>query len=548
VALYFSLIIAMFVTMALIPPLMRTAERFQFVDIPNERKVHTGAIPRVGGIAMVTGAVLPIILWLSASQPVVALLIGCGIILAFGTWDDRNDLDYRIKFLGQFLAIGVVVFYGGVRVESTPFAGIDPSALYISIPLTIFFLLGVTNAINLSDGLDGLAGGTSLLTLGMIAVLGYMAGDGTVVLIALAIVGSILGFLRFNTHPARIFMGDGGSQFLGFSVAVLAIMLTQNPEAAYSPALPLLLLGLPILDTVVVMTQRIAEKRSPFSADKNHLHHRLLRLGLDHYEAVSAIYITQAFFVLLAYYLRFESDLLVVFVYGAFSLGIVGFLYLAEKSHWRVRGADDTASGKIDSPVGKPAAISSRLRRRLWRGAALSVTATLFLYFLAGAFFTEQVYLDIAVLAAAIAGLLVVSIVRNWHSPLNWLERACLYVVGTYLVYLIQVAPGNLESYEFHTAAYFLILTIGLLVGLRFSTHRQFEITTLDFLVIFIAFVVPSIPGSFFNNAQVGELIAKLIVMFYAIELVLVFLDRHWNILRFFMLGLLGVLGLRGMM
>ena len=152
-------------------------------------------------------------------------------------------------------------------------------------------LVGITNAINLSDGLDGLAGGVTFLSLAAIAVLTYIAVDaGFMLLATMSIMGSILGFLRFNTFPARIFMGDGGSQFLGFSAGVLAILLTQSSNTALSPALPLLILGLPILDTLMVMGERIYEGRSPFVADRKHIHHRLLALGFHHYEAVVTIY------------------------------------------------------------------------------------------------------------------------------------------------------------------------------------------------------------------------------------------------------------------
>jgi hypothetical protein len=168
--------------------------------------------------------------------------------------------------------------------------------------------------------------------------------------VSIILAGSLLGFLRFNTYPARIFMGDGGSQFLGFTVAVLAILITQHESLPISAALPLLLLGLPILDTLSVMAQRLAEGRSPFAADKNHVHHRLLALGFAHYEAVFIIYLTQACLFVFAWYLRYTSDVAIVAVFAGFAVVTLGLLHLGAKYGWRWRmgpaGAETDGSAR----------------------------------------------------------------------------------------------------------------------------------------------------------------------------------------------------------
>src|SRR5438874_10204606 len=294
--------------MVLIPPLGGMAEWLHVVDGPAARKVHGTPVPRLGGVAMAIGAVLPPIMWATMDSRMVGFLCGVAVILFFGLWDDIKGIDYRLKFLGQIIAVLIVVLYGRMVIRYVPFLGLEPLPDYVALPLTVFALVGVTNAINLADGLDGLAGGITLLSLGMIAILAHPSGDVRVLLATIAVIGSIVGFLRFNTYPARIFMGDGGSQFLGFCAGVLAVMLTQNVNTALSPALPLLILGLPILDTLLVMGERLYEGRSPFVADRKHIHHRLLALGFDHYEAVIAIYVLQSVLIVGAYFLRFESD------------------------------------------------------------------------------------------------------------------------------------------------------------------------------------------------------------------------------------------------
>ncbi len=334
---FFAFIVAMFIAMVLIPPLMRSARRYAFVDLPSERKVHDVPTPRIGGLAMVAGAVTPILLWVEPNRQVLGLLYGVAVLLIFGLWDDRSSLDYRLKFAGQLIAVSIAVFYGDIVIRFVPFAGVDPIPESVSIPLTIFALLGITNAINLSDGLDGLAGGTTLLSIGTLSLLAYLAGDGTLFVLSMAVMGSIIGFLRYNTYPAQVFMGDAGSQFLGFSVGVLVIILTQRSSVVLSPSMPLLLLGLPLIDTFLVMGQRVIERRSPFKPDRNHVHHKLLQLGLDHYESVITVYTLQAALVTMAFLFRYQSDLLNVGVFAAVLFGLAVVFTVASNRSWRVR-------------------------------------------------------------------------------------------------------------------------------------------------------------------------------------------------------------------
>jgi UDP-GlcNAc:undecaprenyl-phosphate GlcNAc-1-phosphate transferase len=210
-------------------------------------------------------------------------------IAAFGVWDDRADLSYRMKLLGQTLAAFIVVLLGEVRFDTVPFLVDVQLPLWVSVVVTIVFLVGVSNAVNLTDGLDGLAGGLSFLTLSGIAYLAYLSNDLMVLSLTVPFLGALLGFLRYNTYPARIFMGDAGSQLLGFIMGVLAILLTNSSRGPFSVSLTLFLLGLPFLDTLGVTGQRVAEGRSPFIGDRAHIHHKLLRVGLTHYEAVTAI-------------------------------------------------------------------------------------------------------------------------------------------------------------------------------------------------------------------------------------------------------------------
>jgi UDP-GlcNAc:undecaprenyl-phosphate GlcNAc-1-phosphate transferase len=518
VILFSSFLIATFVTMALIPPLMRAATRLGFVDRPGPRKLHGAAVPRIGGVAMATGAVLPLVIWLPFDHRIAAVLLGIALIVAFGAWDDRRDLDYRTKFIAQLIAVGVVIAFGDVTIRFMPFISDGPLPDIVAIPLTVIALLGITNAINLADGLDGLAGGTMLLSVGAIGILAYAIGNHDIALIAAALIGSILGFLRFNTHPARVFMGDSGSQFLGLTAGILAISLTQTSGGTLSPALPLLLLGLPILDTLLVMGQRICQGRSPFSADCNHVHHKLLSLGFDHYEAVSLIYLVQAGLVVGAYLLRFQSDVFIVATYAVVCLVVTASLLSAGAMGWRAHRA---------LADGAESALTVRLRSiqrsgRIEQWAVDFAACSLPIYYVASLAIARAVTADIGMLAAILFATLLTLWARNRDRPFTWVERGGAYLVGAVMLYLPVAGDAASHWFFVFSNMYFILLAAAVVAGLILSSDdRRFRVTPLDLLVVFIALVAPNLPGTRLAGVSYGIFVAELIVLFYALELVL---------------------------
>lgn len=513
--LFFSFVIAMFVTMVLIPPLKARAAQLKFIDLPDPRKVHTTPIPRIGGIAMVIGVLIPVILWARGAEEMVGYVFGAATILVFGVWDDRANLHYRAKFGGQIIAVAVLVFGGGVVIEHVPFLD-DALPLWAGIPLTFIALLGITNAINLADGLDGLAGGTTLITLAAISLMAYNAGDLRLMLLALAVMGSIVGFLRFNTHPAQIFMGDGGSQFLGFSTGVLAIILTQQSNLALSPAMPLLLLGLPIIDTFIVMGQRISERRSPFSPDKNHIHHKLLGLGFDHYEAVVIIYLVQTLLVGTAVAFRFHADLWNMMVFAFVFLSAIAAFPVAAGLRWRIR-----ARQSADAP--------SRLTQFIVRVRKTEVLArypyqfialTLPCFAILTEFSAGPQSADVVALALIFSALMIGLAVLQSAEGLNFLERGGVYLAITLVAYSSEIRSDALH----HTLlenAYFVLLTVAVVFSFRFSSLKEINITPLDFLVVLLALTVPNMPGLDIPIDLFGVLVGKIFVMFYAAEVLI---------------------------
>jgi len=294
-----SLVLALVMT----PAVIWMARRLDIVDVPGARHMHTQPVSHVGGVAvflsMMTLSIA--VLWFSnfagaTGKPVLGqlsiLLLSAGFMFVAGLIDDvkTNGLRARVKFIAQ-IAAAVMVCAVGIRIKSVVIT--DSTTLnfgWFSWPLTLLWIVGVTNAVNLSDGLDGLAGGICAIACGVVAVFAASTGNMAVVVLMLALLGSVTGFLYFNFNPAQIFMGDCGSMFLGFTIASSSVLCFSKSSALVGLALPAVALGVPIFDTFFSMLRRFLERRSIFSADRSHFHHRLIDLGFTQRQAVIAIY------------------------------------------------------------------------------------------------------------------------------------------------------------------------------------------------------------------------------------------------------------------
>lgn len=265
------------------------ARRLGLFDPVDERKLHTGPIPRVGGVAVFLAAAVSLLLVaamvgdrLSAltGNGLPAVVLGAAAMHLLGLLDDLRPMKARAKLLGQVL-IAVAVFAAGVRVStfSLPLAGVLEFGPVASLIFTVFWLVGITNAFNLIDGLDGLASGAALFALTTMFVVGSMNGQHGSALVTLVVAGSVLGFLLYNWHPASIFLGDSGSLFLGFTLAGMGLMSSQKGSTVVAVAIPVVSLGLPVLDTGLAIARRFLRGQPIFSADRGHIHHRMLSLG-----------------------------------------------------------------------------------------------------------------------------------------------------------------------------------------------------------------------------------------------------------------------------
>lgn len=301
---------AMGLAAALTPLVKKFAFKVGAVDMPNARKVHTRVMPRLGGLGIYIAFVvvfagfimfIPETFTVREGNFIKAFLVGGTMTILLGAFDDKFDLPAKFKFLYQIATACIVVFVFDIQLEfaNIPFHTYGSVQDWIGIPFTILWIVGVTNAINLIDGLDGLAAGVSAIAIGTIAVMAFIMGNVLVALISLLLLGSIIGFLFFNFHPAKIFMGDSGALFLGFSLAMLSL-LGFKQVAIVSFLTPLILIGVPLSDTFFAIIRRWRSKKPIFAPDKGHLHHCLRELGFSHRQTVLIIYGIAAFFGVLA--------------------------------------------------------------------------------------------------------------------------------------------------------------------------------------------------------------------------------------------------------
>lgn len=273
------------------PFVRRYAVKLGAIDRPNARKVHKGKVPRLGGLAIILGVVIAYMLFVRGDSRLFGVIIGGVLVGLLGMIDDRYGLKPVHKLVGQLTAALVVVVYG-VRVDflTVPFDGIAATR-FLSIPLTIIWIVGVTNAVNLVDGLDGLAAGITAVASVVIAMIAWSHGEHNVAILTLTLCGSALAFLRYNSYPASIFMGDTGSMFYGFMLATLSILAMAKGFTFLSIVTAFFILAVPIVDTAAAIVRRFLNGRPIMAPDRGHLHHRLLDSGLGHVGTVYTVYI-----------------------------------------------------------------------------------------------------------------------------------------------------------------------------------------------------------------------------------------------------------------
>ncbi len=454
--------------------------------VPNKRKVHTGFIPHMGGLGIFIGGAFGLLValtwkeyyWNMFTLKYAGILTGALLMLASGIIDDTKGLKAREKFILQLVA-STIVIYSGCKIETiiNPFG--DPIQLGLfSIPITYLWLIGITNAINLLDGLDGLAAGVSLIALATFSVLAYQQQDWMTFAICIAFIGGILGFLYFNYHPASIFMGDTGSLFLGFLIAALSVKGLQKSEGNIALLVPIITLAVPIGDTALAFFRRLNKGQHPFSPDKDHLHHRLLFLGLSHRQAVHIIFLFSFLFGLAAYLIATETGLigglivLLIFIIAIFSLYRLGYLE-AQKIKTYVGEQEIIEVKKEMAPLSM---------RRIWHKFSLAIS--------------DVIMLNLS---------LIFTYIIRFHSGL--FDNPTFLSLDYYF---------NSGIWLLATSFFIFLFILNGLYSMRWDVSRFDNVIRVSRVILFgafILFIITLDPGRIFSVARLNILIYAIILM-----------------------------------
>jgi UDP-GlcNAc:undecaprenyl-phosphate GlcNAc-1-phosphate transferase len=337
-----AFVMAMAITALLTPLVRRAALSLGAVDEPAARRVHTRRVPRLGGIAIVVGFFLPLLVLFAlrthsglvffANVPMtLGLLVGAALVVAAGLVDDLKGMGAKAKLAIQ-TAAACAAYAGGMRVDGVALPGFGAIDLgWLALPATVVWIVGIVNAMNLIDGLDGLAAGVAFFACLTNFTIATLTGNVFILLVTASLGGAVVGFLFYNFNPAKIFMGDSGSMFLGFVLASASLLGagTQKSPTLIAIVVPILALGLPITDMLMTIARRFLGRRSIFAPDRGHIHHRLLDMGLTHRRSVLSLYLLSVAFTivaLVAYFGRSWEIGFALFALTAILVGVVRFV------------------------------------------------------------------------------------------------------------------------------------------------------------------------------------------------------------------------------
>lgn len=302
-----SFVVTTIISAGLIPLTIKAANQLGIVAHMNERTVHKHEIARIGGYAIYISSLIGSVLFLKTDNQINAILIAGFIIFLVGLYDDAHDLSPKVKLIFELLAAIIVILYGEIYIKGFVYFPNDAVTIFSGI-VTLFWIIGITNAINLIDGLDGLSAGISIIVLVTISVTSILSGRNDIASLSLVLAGSIMGFLFFNFHPAKIFMGDCGALYIGFMISVISLLgFGYNASAFFTLGAPIIVLMVPIMDTLIAIVRRKIHHKKFSEADKGHLHHNLMfKLKLGQRKSVLVLYFVTFLFSLTSYLYYFD--------------------------------------------------------------------------------------------------------------------------------------------------------------------------------------------------------------------------------------------------
>jgi len=522
-------LVAFFAAAVAVPLLQEWAAVNGKLDYPGDRKVHLVATPRLGGVAIFLAFLLPVLVFVDVSREIRGMLAGALVMFLVGLFDDLVGLSARKKLAGQVLAVVLTIMISGfmLRDLGNLFGnGHVFLPLWLAFPFTVFAVVGMTNAINMIDGLDGLAGGVSVIALVAFFLLYNQSGNLEGALLCAALIGATLGFLKYNSYPANIFMGDAGSLVLGFLLAFFSIDLTQGAGANISPAVPVLVLGLPIFDTLNVMSRRLLSRRNPFSADRTHVHHRVLELGLGHRATVIVIYGFTFTAAIVAMLLQHQPEYLLLSAYGAVIVLLYALIQSVQSRMSRIASFSQDASSSLRS---------SRIYRRMARTSRWVIPGLLicvYAYFAYSmiAIHRENVHFTRLGLVLGIGGMLLTLIPqgkRNRFIMGYFVASALLLTLMTEFQHEVGAGYIDFDSLRLGNVIFALIAFL-VVVKLVFRNDSELYLySPLDYLFLALTLSLAVFPGEVRVLYHLPAMIIKSVLLILALK-ILSAQNRHY--------------------
>lgn len=529
IKLFYIFLTALMASLLIMPSLYNLSIKVGGVDRPdNQRKVHDRAVPRIGGVAILCGLLISVLLFCTTNTFTSGLVTGGLIIFFVGFVDDLRNLTPVQKLAGQVIgtSVGVIISQNHIQGLGNLFSlGVIEFPTELAIPITIFCIVGLINSLNMIDGLDGLAGGVSAIASLAFAILAFETGALQVFFVCVALLGAVIGFLAHNSYPARIFMGDAGSNLLGFTLGMLAVRLL-DVSPAISPAAILIILSVPVFDTLYVMTGRLINGRPVMSADRAHLHHRLLGIGLGHRASVLAVfgwsYLMAAVAVL--YYNASDHSLFLFLLIATATF----YLFIFVLSKHLPKGGDTLSVDTLSILPTSPAALE-RYSDRL-----LSLARYLVIIILAMAVPIDLVpnpYHAIASAMLLCTLLLGVACDRPWSNQLLLIG---LYLTGVYILFEVENfgRSATIGDVSALTLSAYLFALLALIVGTKIFIRKRFNIlmnSALEFSVLLAVIFIPLMPDTITARYHLLTVTGKSIILFVAYKLFLISNDAKRN-------------------
>lgn len=521
---FYILMTAMLAAAIMIPPVSRVAVRFGGVDRPDERKIHRDETPRLGGIAIFLSFLFTFLMFTDVDQTTRGVIAGALVVFLTGLLDDLATLSPRQKLAGEVAAALVGLTLGGIWLDSVGnlFGFGEISLGWFSKPFTVFAVVGVMNAINLIDGLDGLAAGVSAIACLVFGVLGYWSGNTVLTLLAVGLLGSLMGFLWHNSYPARIFMGDSGSLFLGYCMGVFSIMLVNNGQFHISPMLPVLILGVPLIDTLVVMGTRLRRGGGVFVPDRTHIHHRLLDLGIGHKMTVIIVYGVSYLFAISALLFRdlrgYQLAPLLI------ALGVLFYLTVHKFS-------TSASLRKLLNVSSNQSVRETAVFRRLVSFSSYLMVAIKYILMAVIMFSLLVPVRENRVVAVVSALLLGASIVllfmkSRWS---NLFLQVVLYGSGAFIIFVMENFGRTATIFDVSVLGVFRLMFAVLLIleAVKVFIRKRSGVlvsSPFEYFLLFLLLSVPLLPVELTRSYHIMAVVGESAVLFVAYKLVLM---RH---------------------